>query len=475
MDTTEAQIALRYATAKLSERAANTRLNRDYYEGRQRTHLHSPDFTNPHRAVIERVRDNQCRRVVNLTVDRLTVTGFQGGSDSQAPSIMSDTFAQRAWLLWKASRMGLRLDNWIRGAEITGKQASIIVDTDESGQVRFYPQQPEQVFAETDPINPTKTLWAVKLWRGTDNRDRATVYTAGAEHHLFVGPERGKYVDPVEAVETVFQSYSYESSYPNKMPGVCPVFVADIGYSDLDDVIPLQDLVNAELQREAVSGEAFSFSTRVWLGLEMEIDRETGEKKAPFEVSTNRQYFIPPGIDGERVEVKDLPGQDPTPFLNAANAHRMAVARASNTPAYLLLSGGDYPSGEARRAAEASFISKIESRQAYYGSAIADAASYAVLLDAASSGAQLLDVPVVETSWRRADVTAERDAMFVVKELAGLGVPVPELLVHYMGWSPEMASEVFAGQDGVAEVAVPSVEPPRNPDQVMPFASGEPV
>lgn len=443
----EPSAAITKALEVLATRASITALPRAYYKGDHRTKLHSKDFTNPHRTVIEGIRDNQCRKVIEVVVDRLRITGFTPDDPNAA------VFAARAWDLWQASRMDLRLDEWFRGSEICGEPAAIIVDVDDDGAVRFYPQQPEQVWIDPDPVDPARARTAVKLWRGGDGVPRATVYTDGDQHYVYRGTTPVN-ADPLtgelpKATEGAGQRYTLEAEVPNALPGVCPVFAADITYTDLTDVIPLQDLLNAELQREAVSGEYYSFGLRVFLGLEMEIDPETGQKVPPFDVSANRAVFLPTGYDGQRPEVRDLPGQDPAPFLAAAAAHRLAIASSTSTPAYLLAGGTDYPSGAARRTAEAPFIAKIQSRQTVYGAAIAAAAAYAVRLDGLAAGLDA-DVPGLTVQWARADVTEERDAAATVADLAALGVPLSYLLPRYLGWSQEEADAAQAAADVAA-------------------------
>lgn len=432
MDQETAGRALAAAVTGLQTRAGTTLLPRAYYKGDHRTRLHSDNFTNPNRAVIENIRDNQCRKIVEVVIDRLTPTGFTPTDPA------GELAAARAWDLWQTSRMDLRLDQWLRGSEITGQPATIIVDVDEAGQVQFYPQQPETVWVHTSPTNPTRALWAVQLWTDDDGYRRATIRTAGPEHFVYRGPKADQDAGTAER-------YVLTETVPNPVPGVCPVFTATIGYTDLTDAIPLQDMLNAELQREAVAGEFYSLITRVYLGYELEEDPETGQPKAPFGIG-DRQIFLP----DTGTDVKDLPGQNPAPFLEAASAHRQAIASASSTPAYLLTSGGqEYPSGAARRTAEAGFIAKVKNRRAVYGAALADAAAYAVALDALTTAGTLIPLPELAVMWEPADVS-EQPTPPTVTELAAMGVPLALLLTRYLGWTQEAADEAQAAADMAA-------------------------
>ena len=427
MDQDAAGNALAAALNGLQTRAGETALPRAYYTGKHRTRLHSDKFTNPHRAVIEGIRDNQCRKVVELTVDRLTVSGFT--ADDPADEL----YAARAWDIWQHSRMDLRLDQWLRGSEITGQPAAIVVDVDSSGQTHFYPKQPEDMWVRTSTVNPARAVYAVALWQDDADRRHATVYTDGDQHYIYTGPGANE--------QNSADRYVLTNEVPNPIPGICPVFTAATGYTDLTDVIPLQDLLNAELQRGAVAGEYYSLITRVYLGYELEEDPETGQLVEPFGIS-DRQLFLP----DTATDVKDLPGQDPRPFLDAASAHRQAIASATSTPAYLLTSGQDYPSGAARRTAEAGFTAKIRNRQKLYGAALGDAAAYAVALDALATAGTTIATPGLTCQWEPVDVS-DTPAQPSVADLSAMGVPLASLLTRYLGWTQEAADEAQAAAE----------------------------
>lgn len=448
MDHTGAAKALTRAVTWLGMQAGPTQLRRYYYDGKHRTQLHSPDFVNPHRLTIEGIRDNRCRPVVNTTVDALTVQTFRPADDA---SEIQAVYAEKANQIWARSHMDLRADQWLRGSEITGQPTAIIVeaDDDEGLQAELWPQQPEQVYVYSAPSDPCRALWAVKLWKGDDDRRRATVYTDGPEHFVYaerhpqddtygpgtVSPDQA-YAWQQQVVNTGAQSWDLETVVPNNLPGVCPVSVAAIGYSDLDDAIPLQDMLNAELQREAVSGEYYAFITRFFLGMEGKL--VDGKIVPPFDVSANRQYFLPRDETGQAPSVMDLPGQDPAPFLAAADSHREAIARITSTPAYMLQQG-EPPSGVALITATKPFTTKIHNRQAIYGAALADALEYAVTLEYALAGVELTEEPDLVCVWAEDDLSAEADRVKTVATLSALGVPLSTLLTRYMGWSREDA------------------------------------
>lgn len=412
---------------QLRDITAATRKNRDYYTGHHAPAFMTNTYTNPHRELIYGLRDNQCRNVIDLVVDRLTITGF-------APNAISDTAmtaaAARGWDLWQANRMEGRVRDWFTSCEVAGRDGVIIVWPDSTGKVRFWLQEPGQCGFERSEEDPDRLLWVSKRWwDGTHSN--ITVYTPDM---VEVWTSTSTLRDPDA------ETYRLDPAQTMVNPlGQTPAYAVRLTVSDLDSVIPLQNALNTTLANAAITGAYYSQPMRVWLGMELEIDPETGKKVPPFELGASRSVFLPPAGEGEQnTDVKDLPGHSPIPFIAEADSYRAAIARVTRTPAHLLLQAGDIPSGEALRVAEAPFIAKVEARQHLYGAVIADAVALAVRLDLGMYDAAMELVTV----WKPAASESLESNAKVATDLSSIGVPLAVVLVKVMGWDAETAQAV---------------------------------
>ena len=429
------------AIASIRQTAANTARTRGYYDGPGQATPFSKDtaWTNPHRNMIQGLRDNQCRSVIDLTVDRLQLTGF---TTTTSGDVIQEALAARAYDLWQANRMGLRSRQWFTSLEVTGAEGAIVVWPDTDGNVRLWVQDPEQVAFEADEERPERLLWLAKrYWDGT-----ASVMIMYWPDSVETWKSSSPLHDPDAA------TYTLTNEQVNPFGFVPAVATGLGGYSDIDSAIPLQDLLNQALANSAIASLTFSLPIRVWSGLEMGLDPETGEKVAPFELGTQRTAWLPPAAPGETApDVKQLSGEAPTALLAEADSHRRAIAAVTRTPVHLLLQAGDFPSGEALRTAEAPFVAKVQARQALYGAALSDALSMAVVIDTYLSTGVMLARPDFETVWTPAGSDSMESNAKVVEMLVGVGVPLDVALVRVMGWSAEDAAVIGQRADEAAQ------------------------
>jgi hypothetical protein len=452
---------LRIAYDGLSKRILDTQVMRDYYEGRHRRLMASNNFINPFRSIIDGAVENMCRPTVDLCVDRLDIASFESVEPGDP---IADAAADFAWDLWQDSHMDLNLQDWLREMEITGHPGTLIVWPDGTGDVDIAPQKPENVWAQMSEENPGVVVWAVKFWRGDDGFSRATLYTADqitvyvSSDRSLMRPDPSTYSIQAPTYELDDDGVPATVITDNPMPNPfqrCPVFVADLGCSDLRDVIPLQNMLNKALANSLVAGEGFSLPLRVWLGLDVEIDPETGRKVPPFTVGTNRDVFLPANMDGmQPVDVKDLQGHSPEPFLLEADSHRAAIARIARVPQHLLLQNSVPVSGLALTIAEQPFVAKLHGRQRRYGATIIDAVEFAFEVAMYIKTGRPVEGPGVGIVWKAAETQSPLDNIKNVTELTSVGVPLKTALVKLLGWSEEEAEAAQDAADAAKMAAV---------------------
>jgi hypothetical protein len=283
---------------------------------------------------------------------------------------------------------------------------------------------------------PGEVLWAAKQWRGDDGLRRVTIYTV-TDVQVWASTD-------MRSDRPAASTYQVESVEDHPL-GLCPVVAVDLGHSDIDEGSGPQRALTKALMNAAVTGELYAIATRIYTGVELVLDPSTGDVRPPFTGGPNRTIFLPPSDQPQ--SVTDLPGQNPSPFLDEAASHRSAIAMVTRTPAHLLLQGSVPSSGLALTIAEAPFVAKLRARHGLYGAALADAARLFIMVESYLATGQVVAVPELMTVWRRPDSLSEGDAIRGVTDLVSVGVPLGVALTRQLGWSVEDAAAAQGASD----------------------------
>lgn len=412
--------------------------NRNYYDGNfPSIFSRETDFTNPARRMIEGVHDNQIKGVIDATVDRLQVTGFRH-HDAEDPVAFAQ--ASRAWDLWQANGLDNEYSNFLTSLEVTGLESAIIVWPDGQGNTRIFPQEPEVVaferISETGPF----LSWLVKYYyaEGRANLIKYTEYSV--EHWQSTNDIR----DP--------DAYNYRLISEEPHPfGFVPAVPSGLnGISDVDLAAPLNDLLNHCLGNILIVSQYFSLPLRIVTGLEVELDPETGQKVPPFELGLNRTLFLPGAVAGEQpISFEQMNSNSPQALLIEANHHRRAIANVTRTPLHLIVPEGSFPSGEALKTAEASFISKVKGRMRNYGSALDRVMSMALVVETYLNSGSVTNFVGLSTVWDPPESESLEAEARVVDTLVKAGVPLETALVKVMGWDAETAVNAAQGNQAI--------------------------
>jgi Phage portal protein, SPP1 Gp6-like len=426
--------ALIDAAAKTrSQTTGRVSLARQYYKGEHRIALASKQYTNPFRNVVAGVKDNQVKLVVDTTSAYMRVTGFEC---QDTPEVADVVEAQ-----WKRSGLSVSQRQAIYRPEQVDGSVVLIAWPDGEGKVRYWAKPADQVIVKESTETPGKVLYACDFYTDDNGRTSCTVYTP-QEVRPFSRATGGRWeltgdvqVNPLGAV---------------------PVAVLGDAISDVDPIIPLNDLLNKSLMNLVVAGEFYALPTRVALGFDVgDPDPETGEPTAPFKTGPDRVLVVPPTESGEQApSIFDLPGQNPTPMLAEQESMRTAIARLSQTPAHLLNQTGQMPSGESLKTAMAPFLEKVADKQAYIGAGLARVAGYGYQLEVLLTTGTLPAFPLVDVVWEAPSVgepsetetaTATKTQVEAVALLVTLGVPLAVALAKVMGWDAEDIAQAAEG------------------------------
>lgn len=441
---------------KSSRRRERYELYWNYYDGNQRLAFATEKFRSTFGHIFKEFAENVCEPVVDSLVDRLKVTGFRSSQTametSVSPSIVpgvpprkrisiKDPKGQQAWDIWTRNRMDLRAKDVHRESSLMG-DAYVIVWPDEKMQAAIWPQFANEVDVKYDPNTQGEILYACKRWY--DDIGRRWMLNVYTKTEIVKYRSRDTTANPPEKPEAYQEYKVVENPY-----GRVPVFHFPrgsenrYGRSDLMNVIPIQDALNKSVMDLLIAMEFASFKQRYIIGMEAEIDEETGEPvdQVMKNYGVDRMMAIP----NEDAKVGQFDATDLDQFLRVQEKFWASTARVSGTPLhYFFITQGDFPSGEAQKAAEARFSSRIEECHTAYGNAWEDAISFAMQIDNVwEEGLEL------STMWQDSSPRSQAELADTAVKKKAIGVPRSQLL-REQGYSDDEIEQFLEESDAEA-------------------------
>lgn len=419
------------AIAQLRVKRDKAARNRAYYDGNQERAYLGDDESNP---IIEKAKytqENVCALVVDTTMSRLLLSGYEPGDLN---SDLNSDEATRAWD-WLERTGGLKgARAWMKSQEITGLSAAVIVWRDGLGRIRPMFQEPEAVAHAYDAEYPDILLWVAKYWKD-DKKHNLTIWT---RDEVIVATAADTFAGLPDA-----RTFATVSVEPHSFGAVPAYVVEPTEGNDLTSLIPLQNALNQNIAHSILAGFYFALPFRVFQSVWSDaIDPETGLPIPPARLGKDTAIMLqgsPPDVQDQKVY--DLPGQNPEPFLKERESLISSIARVTRTPAHVLKTGTQMPSGEALKTAESPYIAKIKARMELYGAAIAACGSLAVALENTLTG-ESADWVRLETLWLPPESSSTESNSNIVRNLVDAGVPIDVVGMDYLGWDEEKARSI---------------------------------
>lgn len=395
----------------------------NYYEGRHNSMFQSRKYREEFGYLARGICVNFCGLVVDAERERLTVDGFRFGDDA---------VNGRAWDIWQRSRMDARADIAITDALRFGV-SYLMVAPGKPGKAKITVESPLDTVVAHDPEDPDIRLAALKRVLDDDGFELAWLYMPNAIYKF-----------RSQAKRTTGTARAAEYWTPRRVPGEAwplsnPLGVVPVipllnnptskyqGRSELQNVIPIQDLLNKEAADLLIASEFVAYPQRYAIGLEAPVDPTTGEPVEPFKAGVNRLWMT----EGENVTFGQFPAGSLDPYVKVIEMHTQQIATITKTPPhYLLGSRGSFPSGESLKATETGLVSKARQAQRFFGEPIEEAVSLALKLE----NVTLTDEQLAETVWRDPENRIQGELTDAVLKESTLGVPF-EMLMEKLGYS----------------------------------------
>jgi len=285
--------------------------------------------------------ENWCAVVIDATMDRINLTGFQVADNEAATDALNDAFV--------ATELNLDSDDAHLAALVCGEAFIIVWKDEEDAAIQAFYNDPRSCHVEYDPSNPRKKLWAAKWWIDAEQKYRLTLYY----------PDRLEYYVSTKKAENVS---SADAFVPAEVPsadnpfGVIPVFHLRRDrrkvQSELSSVLTTQDAVNKLLSDMMVAAEFGAFRQRYVIA-----QAEPGRlRNAPNEI-----WAIPGGDgSGQPTSVGEFEQTDLAGYLTAIDKLAAAIAIITRTPKHYMFAQGGDPSGDALVAMEAPLNKKVD-------------------------------------------------------------------------------------------------------------------
>jgi hypothetical protein len=462
---------------QLAARAQPIDIYESYYDGRHPLAFATEQFKKAFGLQFRAFADNWMQIVVDAVEERLNVEGFRIPGPKVDPSAPTNepiqelsTGDSQAWDFWQANQMdaGSQL---VHTDALVDSEAYVLV-----GPGDTYPEitgeSAQQMVCESAPGSRTQRLAALKKWRDDDGYAYATLYLP-TEVYKFIS--KGKLRSNQVKITWIPRELPNEPwPLPNPIGEVPVVSFSNrprlVGppQSEIAQLIPLQNAINKLFLDMMVASEYAGFAQRWATGIEVPTDPETGQPRFDvMKMAMDRFLYT----ESDTAKFGTLQASDLGNYTNAIAMAIQHLASRSATPAhYFMAHMGNFPSGEALKAAETGLVSKVRNRMRHFGESWEEVMRLAFLAADDKSKAELTRAS--ETIWGDPETRTESQHIDAVVKLSALGVP-SEILWEKSGWfSPQDIERMKALIEKGAKVA--PLQTPGTPGTGPPGAPGTP-
>lgn len=370
---------------------------------------------------LNRIVSNIPGLAVTSLAERLRVTGFKGVD---------------VWADWLANDLD-QTSTVLHREALTFGDSYVICWARPDGSPLVTVESAKQVAAIRDPAT-REIVSAVKRWT-TKTETHAMVYLADRIEH-WRARTAGAATSAFELVEVI--EHHLETvpvvGFSNQLR------ILGCGHSELEDLIPLVDGLNATLAGLAVAQE-FTARPRRWAtGIELVEEPVLDENGVPVldsagEPVTRAVNPIPEGnramlSENDQAKFGQLPGADLAGYEAACRIWLQQIMAVSALPAHMVGITTENPSSsEAIRASESALTARAEQRQAVFGRSWEQVAR---LIVAIRDGVDV-DSVTVNVQWRdpsSTSVAAEADA---ITKLVHAGILSKSGALRRLGFSED--------------------------------------
>ncbi len=352
--------------AKVQDQQRYTTLE-EYFKGEQELALDPTELNSKFGKVFATFRDNLARPIIEAADGRVRIVDFGNGEGLGAD-------ADAAWL-----RNNMNEESkWVHKEAMIKGDGYVIVLPDQDGKGGIYPQISEQIAVLPNDVYPRLTDAAVKWWVESIQYDDKPEPEDFIRVNLYFEDRIERYI-ALKAGQTLDADFAAYAAYSDAETdavskhdvGEVPVYqfspnylLSDgAGVSDLEDALPMLDLINKTFIDMAVASEFTAAPQRWATGVEIPVDPKTGKPKSTFKAGGDTVWTAA----NDAASFGQFQAGSMSGFKEAMVVLLEQLAVVSRTPMYYLMSPANWPTGEMLKSSEGALRQRVQDHQEAFG------------------------------------------------------------------------------------------------------------
>jgi hypothetical protein len=431
---------------------------------------------------------NFMTRVVDAEKERLTVTGFRYGDETESD--------REVWRIWQDNQLDAESQIAHEIALVKGIAYALVTPSSDGALITI--EDPCETIVETSPGSRRLRAAGLKMFGDEEGYQRIYLYLPN-EVYRFRSVH--KYVDENEdprgdwsmenATWEPFDGDDFEAVIPNPLQTVPLVPLANrprrdgTGRSEIEPVIGNQLAINKLRFDMLVASETVAFPQRWFTNIDIPINPDTGQPLAPFKPGLDVLWGVRRPTPAEMAEYGDKMPQPQfgqfdqaqlTPYIDAIRQEIVELAAISATPYYQLVGPPTSvaPSGESIKSSEAALVKKSKGESIHLGEGWEETMRLALIATGQASKART----DAETMWADFEMRSEAVRTQSVMLQWEKGLIPDDFALEELGYSQQTIRRIKAMREAqkADEEAVADVEPMipiESPNGVTPIAMVE--
>lgn len=329
----------------------------------------------------------------------------QNGSQApqKAPSGDNSGIADRdAQLVWMANDMDFQMEGFLKNAASYGEAYILVGPEDaETGEPTLTSEHPRLCHVFADPVRPTRSLAALRLWRDVYLGQMVAVLYLPDAIHTFLGPANNESV--AASVAYVNGAFNRMTSQPNELGEVNLVRCQwrPDGKAEAEGSFSIQDRINYTILNRLIISKSQAYRQRWMTGGQIAQQGKKGksgvDQKAPFDPGADTLWHVP----APDAKFGDFDQVDITQILNSVRDDVIDLAALQQLPAHYLMGRMANISGDTLTQAESGHKLRTQARQRSVGWTLEKAMRLVFKYKGDEKKAKELDA---ETIWGDAEI-----------------------------------------------------------------------
>lgn len=346
------------------------------------TKAHETKYSDEFRQLLNDCRANMMALVVEAVTERLRVDGFRLSATTDP------TTDAPSWQIWQSSNMDANSAIAFEEAIVKGVSYLSVWPAEDGGVPTIAVEDPTETIVGYVPgSNFKKRAAALKLWKDDwTGLLRANVYMPEGIYKFQAKDNRtaqtGSYAVATarRLSYTRWEPVDTGDDFVENPIGIVPIVplrnrprLLKEGESDLCDLTPIQNQINATLFLKAMASYFSAHKQRWMVGGTIARDAN-GKAVEPFDVAADTLWHDEdPEVKFGEFSQTDLKG-----YIDSIKQFIDIIAIKTRIPRHYLEQSGQAPSGDSIKSAEAGLVRRVEGKQGHFGEALEETLSLAL-------------------------------------------------------------------------------------------------